>query len=137
MARPPVGDTRDPDPCICGHDEDEHTLAGCDSYTPTWPRLVRCPCTEFQPDRIASDNPVPVDESAVTDFLNTVGDTTDLEQLLPWTVIEDVNGDIWQKRERRYGSSWYQPGDGQPHGTWDIAQPVTVIRQGREWSDDA
>ncbi len=42
------------DPCLCGHDENEHTFTGCDSYTPMWPRLVRCPCTGFQPDR-ASD----------------------------------------------------------------------------------
>lgn len=43
---PPMDDK----PCVCGHDADEHTLVGCDSYTPTWPRLVRCPCAEFQLD---------------------------------------------------------------------------------------
>lgn len=60
----------------------------------------------------------------------------DLEKQLPYTVIEDVNGVIWQKRERRYGSSWYQPGDGQPHGARDIALPADVLRNGQPWSDD-
>jgi hypothetical protein len=62
--------------------------------------------------------------------------SADLSDQLPWTVIEDVNATIWQKRERRYGSSWYQPGDGQPHGQYDIALPAVVLRTGRPWSDD-
>lgn len=66
-------------------------------------------------------------------YANTV---TDLNAHLPYAVIEDVNGRIWQKRERRYGSSWYQPGDNQPHGTRDIALPATVLRTGQPWSDD-
>lgn len=65
-----------------------------------------------------------------------VGATPDLEHLLPLTVIEDVNGDIWQKRQRVYGSSWYQPGDGQPHGAHDIALPATVLRVGQPWDRD-
>lgn len=60
----------------------------------------------------------------------------DLAAQLPWVVVEDVNGSIWQKRERRYGSSWYRPGDGQPHGHYDIALPATVLRGGRPWSND-
>lgn len=33
--------------CDCGHGTEEHSYHGCDAYTPTWPRLVRCPCTAF------------------------------------------------------------------------------------------
>lgn len=60
----------------------------------------------------------------------------DLSAQLPRTVIEDVNGDIWQKRQRVYGSSWYQPGDRQPHAERDIALPANVIHGGVPWSDD-
>jgi hypothetical protein len=59
-----------------------------------------------------------------------------LEKQLPHTVIEDVNADIWQKRQRVYGSSWYQPGDSQPHGSRDIALPATVLRPGQSWQRD-
>ena len=58
-----------------------------------------------------------------------------LDAQLPQTVVEDANGDIWQKRQRVYGSSWYQPGDSQPHGSSDIALPANVIRPGRPWID--
>jgi hypothetical protein len=63
--------------------------------------------------------------------------SADLTAQLPWTVIEDVNATIWQKRQRMYGSSWYQPGDSQPHGHRDIALPATVLRGGQPWTDDA
>lgn len=66
-------------------------------------------------------------------YVNTM---TELNVQLPYAVIEDVNGNIWQKRERRYGSSWYQPGDARPHGASDIALPATVLRGGQPWSDD-
>ena len=59
-----------------------------------------------------------------------------LSAQLPFTVLEDVNGHIWQLRQRRYGSSWYQPGDSQPHGERDIALPATILRGGQPWSDD-
>lgn len=73
------------EPCICEHDEDEHTLAGCNSYTCEWPRLVRCPCAEFRPDRIASDNPVHVDEQAVSNLLDGLS-----------TTYVDLNGTVWR-----------------------------------------
>lgn len=55
---------------------------------------------------------------------------------LPLAVIEDRNGDIWQLRQRVYGSSWYRPGDSQPHGERDIALPATVLRAGQPWDRD-
>jgi hypothetical protein len=68
---------------------------------------------------------------------NVTIDATELTALQPHTVIEDVNGTIWEKRQRMYGSSWYQPGDSQPHGQRDIALPATVLRGGQPWSDDS
>lgn len=68
--------------------------------------------------------------------MDVIRESTDLSDQLPGAVIEDVNGDIWQKRQRRYGSSWYQPGDAQPHAERDIALPASVLRHGYRWADD-
>ena len=62
------------EPCVCEHDEAEHTTTGCASWTPTWPRLVRCPCREFCLDRIASDASISVDESVASEMLDDLGE---------------------------------------------------------------
>jgi hypothetical protein len=68
--------------------------------------------------------------------MNDLATAADLDAQLPQTVIEDVNGDIWLKRQRMYGSSWYQPGDSQPHGSRDIGLPANVLRSGQPWEHD-
>lgn len=69
-------------------------------------------------------------------MIEVLKSAADINAALPQTVVEDVNGDIWQKRQRVYGSSWYQPGDRQPHGNGDIALPATVLRAGQPWERD-
>lgn len=48
---PQCGDWVYPDdseaPCPdCDHEPEDHDTRGCRGYTPAWPRLVRCGCTQ-------------------------------------------------------------------------------------------
>jgi hypothetical protein len=67
----------------------------------------------------------------------TLVTTADIDVQLPKAVIKDAAGIVWEKHQRMYGSSWYRPGDRQPHGIRDIVRPATLLQIGLRCCRDA